>query len=111
MTKALTKPPKSTLEPARPTHTASMDALQSMLMQTLQGVSDGSIDLSSAKVINQLVQTSFNGAKIEADFMRATQRTNSTFFDPNAAPRTTHRASDVEPPNKIPGTHWQGLTR
>lgn len=108
MSKALIKPPKSTLEPARPTYTASLDALQSMLLQTLQGVTDGSIDLSSAKVINQLVQTSFNGAKIEADFLRATQRTHSTFFDPHAQPRTTHLTSDIEPQPQ-PGSHWRGL--
>ena len=79
MTKALTTKtnPQKTV--------ASMDALHDIVMQTLQGTLDGTMDLDRAKAINALVQTGLNGA--------------------------THLTSDAEPASKKPGSHWQGLTR
>ena len=105
MTKALTT------KTNKQSTVASMDALHDIVMQTLQGTLDGTMDLDRAKAINALVQTGLNGAKIASDYMHRTQRTHSAFFEPNALPHTTHLTSDAEPASKKPGSHWQGLTR
>ena len=100
--------PATAATTASDTPTSSMDALQSVLMQTLLGVSNGTLDPADAKVINSLVQTAFNGAKIQAEVMRLTQRTTHKFFDPGALPSTTHLTSDIDPPPQS-GSHWRGL--
>ena len=63
-----------------------MASLQDILMQSLRDVRAGTMSPSNASSVNALAQTLINSAKVEIDFMRATKRTSSQFF--NSAPHT-----------------------
>lgn len=84
-----------------------MASLQSILMQSLQDVRSGKMTASNASSVNALAQTLINSAKVEIDFLRATKRTKSQFFEPpvqNTQERLTKNGGGMV------ATHWQGLT-
>ncbi|MGX5662198.1 hypothetical protein [Diaphorobacter nitroreducens] len=61
---------------------AGMSSLQDILMQSIQDVRSGAMDASKAKAVNEIAQTLINSAKVEVEFMRATKRSESRFFQP-----------------------------
>ena len=59
-----------------------MSSLQDILMQSIKDVRSGAMETSTAKTLNEIAQTLINSAKVEVDFMRATKRSESRFFQP-----------------------------
>ena len=54
--------------------------LRERLFQTIDALKAGTIDIERAKVISDLSQVAINSAKVEVDFIRATDRTESAFL-------------------------------
>lgn len=54
--------------------------LRELLFDTIQGVKNGSVDIDKAKVIGDLSQVMVNTAKVEVDFIRATDGEQSGFL-------------------------------
>lgn len=59
---------------------ANMASLQAALMQAMHDVRDGNLDLDKAKAVNDIAQTLVGSAKVEIDFLRATNSAQSAFF-------------------------------
>jgi len=70
----------------------SITDLREHLFAAIQGVRDGSVSIEQAKTISDLSQVIVNTAKVEVDFMRATERRSSAFLgddedsEPSALP-------------------------
>lgn len=89
---------------------AGMASLQDLIMQSLREVRAGSLDVSQAKAVNALAQTLINSAKVEVDFLRATNRKKSRFFIPSdgdAPERLTSAGAGVV--SRVANGPWQGL--
>lgn len=56
----------------------TMSDLHEKLFNTLDGLSDGSIDVEKAKAISEVAQTIINGAKVEVDFIKATGQSKAS---------------------------------
>ena len=69
----------------------SIDDLRAHLFAAIEGVRDGSLALDRAAQIRDLAQVVINSAKVEVDFIRATDGQQSAFLAPAV----------VEPP-KLP---------
>lgn len=54
--------------------------LRERLFQTIDALKSGTIDIERANVISDLSQVVINSAKVEVDFIRATDRTESAFL-------------------------------
>jgi hypothetical protein len=75
--------------------------LRQTLFNVIKGVRDGSIDLEKAKMVNELSKTIVDTAKVEVDFIKATDADGSGFLEygeelpgaekPGYLGRTTHR--------------------
>ena len=61
----------------------SIDDLRNHLFDALQLLKDGKIDVSQAKAISDLSQTIINSAKVEVDYLRATEQVKGTGFIPD----------------------------
>ena len=82
--------------------TAQLDTvndLRAILFATLRDVRDGKIDLDRAKAVNALAATLVDTARVEVDFIRATDASESKFLAPPDKPLpagitaiTQHRA-------------------
>lgn len=57
-----------------------MAELQSILMQTLKDVREGTVQSDQAKTINSIAQTLINSAKAETEYLRTVKKTGSSFF-------------------------------
>jgi len=57
--------------------------LRELLFDTIQGVKNGTIDTDKAKVIGDLSQVMVNTAKVEVDFIKATDGVDSGFLTSN----------------------------
>lgn len=78
----------------------TIDDLREHLFAAIQGVRDGTVSIEQAKTISDLSQVIVNTAKVEVDFVRATERRESRFL---AAPEMTPQANGAAPPNGIVG--------
>jgi hypothetical protein len=58
-----------------------IDQLRAKLFETMQGIKDGTVDVEKAKLISEIGQVIVNTAKVEIDYIRTTNRTQSQFFD------------------------------
>lgn len=76
----------------------SLNDLRAALFDTLEGVKAGSIDLDKARAINEIGKTLVDTAKVEVDFLRATDGDASSFIQPEQAPRL----------ESVGGTDWPG---
>lgn len=82
-------------------NTHTITDLRRRLFETIDGVRNNTIDLDKAKTISQLSQVIVDTAKVEVEFLRATDGVQSEFLQPSAeAPevpgitgRTIHRIS------------------
>lgn len=72
--------------------------LRAALFETLEGVKAGTVDLDRARTINELGKTLIDSAKVEVDFIRATDGDASSFIQPEQAPRL----------ESVGGTDWPG---
>ena len=84
---------------------AGMSSLQDILMQSINDVRSGSMDASTAKAVNEIAQTLINSAKVEVEFMRATKRSESRFFQNGFEP-TPRKQGGTQ---KIVNGPWTGL--
>ena len=84
-----------------------MDGLQGLIMQSIRAVRDGTLDIDKAKAVNSLAQTLINSAKVEVEFLRATNRTHSPFFVRDTERLTRDGNGVVKTTTNGP---WQGLT-
>ena len=82
-----------------------MASLQDILMQSIKDVRSGSMDASTAKAVNEIAQTLINSAKVEVEFMRATKRSESRFFQ-NGFESTPRKQGGTQ---KIVNGPWTGL--
>ena len=82
-----------------------MSSLQDILMQSIKDVRSGSMDASTAKALNEIAQTLINSAKVEVEFMRATKRSESRFFQ-NGFESTPRKQGGTQ---KIVNGPWTGL--
>lgn len=62
----------------------TIEDLREHLFAAIQGVRDGSISIDQAKTISELSQVVVNTAKVEVDFVRATERRESKFLGAEA---------------------------
>ena len=58
----------------------NLDEVRDILMDTMRGLKNGSIDIDKASGIQALGQTLINSAKVEVDFLKATGSQNETGF-------------------------------
>jgi hypothetical protein len=75
----------------------SLNDLRAALFDTLEGVKAGTIDLEKARAINEIGKTLVDTAKVEVDFLRATEGDSSSFIQPEQAPRLEHAAGGEWP--------------
>lgn len=60
--------------------TDNLDTLRTILFETIRGVKDGTIDLDRARGVNEIAKTLVDTARVEVDFVRATDGDNSAFI-------------------------------
>ena len=58
----------------------NLGTLRALLFETLRGVKDGSLDTERARGVNEIAKTLVDTAKVEVDFVRATDGTESAFI-------------------------------
>lgn len=79
----------------------SLNDLRAALFETLEGVKAGTIDLDKARAINELGKTLVDTAKVEVDFLRATDGDQSTFIQPEQPPRLEQVGGDGAWPGSV----------
>lgn len=67
--------------------------LRKILFETIRGLKDRSIDIDTAKAINETAQAIINTAKVEVEFTRATGINTSTGFLPEKTVSDQPRAA------------------
>jgi hypothetical protein len=60
--------------------TDNLDTLRSMLFDTIRGVKNGTLDIERARGINEIAKTLVDTARVEVDFVRATDASHSEFI-------------------------------
>lgn len=63
-----------------PNDRKTIDDLRAALFATLDGLKDGSVSIDQARAINEVGKTLVDTAKVEIDFLRATDGTTSEFL-------------------------------
>ena len=58
----------------------NLTTLRALLFETLRSVKDGSLDIERARGVNEIAKTLVDTAKVEVDFVRATDGTQSPFI-------------------------------
>lgn len=58
-------------------------ALRTHLFAALQGVKDGTLDLDKARAINDISKTITDTARVEVEYLRATDGCGSAFIQPD----------------------------
>lgn len=84
----------------------NLDDLRVALFATLEGVKSGTLDLERARAVNEVAKTLVDTAKVEVDFLRATDGSQSTFIGTQAPalPDASRRGEVTSPaPNGITG--------
>lgn len=57
-----------------------IQGLRARLFDTIDALKSGTLDVERAKAISELTQVVVNSAKVEVDFLRATERHDSAFL-------------------------------
>jgi hypothetical protein len=78
-----TQPPGNTL-PSEPSQD-TLAGLRAALFDTLRQVKAKSLDLETARGVNDLAKTLIDTAKVEVDYLRLTGENGSHFIDPGMA--------------------------
>jgi hypothetical protein len=60
--------------------TDNLDTLRLMMFETMRGVKDGTLDVDRARGINEIAKTLVDTARVEVDFVRATDGSHSEFI-------------------------------
>lgn len=60
----------------------SISDLREALFDVIAGVRDGSIDIDRARTVNELGKTIVDSAKVEVEFIKATDSNESAFIAP-----------------------------
>lgn len=82
----------------------SIESLRAHLFSALESVKKGQLDLESARAVNELAKTIVDTARVEVDFIRATDGTESAFLSGGKSPATTPELTNSSPlPNGIVG--------
>ena len=76
----------------------TIDDLRRRLFEAIDGVTTGTLDLDRARQISDLAQVVVNTAKVEVDFLRATDGGESPFLRPRSAPP---RIASTDPVNNV----------
>ena len=64
---------------------SNISDLYGALMQTINGLRDGSVSVDQAKAINEAAQVMVNAGKLECEYLKIAERTSSKFLaDKNA---------------------------
>jgi urocanate hydratase len=80
---------------------SNISDLYGALMQTIGGLKDGSISVEQAKAINEAAQVMVNAGKLECEYLKIAERTNSKFLaDKNVAIEET--LEEIEERKKLP---------
>ena len=82
-----------------------MSSLQEILMQSIKDVRSGAMETSTTKALHEMAQTLIISAKVEVEFMRATKRSESRFFQ-NGFESTPRKQGGTQ---KIVNGPWTGL--
>jgi hypothetical protein len=69
--------------------------LRAALFETLQGVKDGTMEIDRAKAVSDVAQTIINTAKVEIDYIRATDANVTTDFIGGTQKRIGGQAPEV----------------
>lgn len=64
---------------------SKIDDLREDLFDTIKGLKNKSMDIDRAKAIAEVAQTIINSAKVEVDYIRATESRTGTEFFPDAS--------------------------
>jgi hypothetical protein len=64
---------------------SNINELRSALFETLQAVKSGTMDIDRAKAVSDVAQTIINTAKVEIDYIKATDANISSEFIGNQA--------------------------
>lgn len=59
---------------------SGLEEVREMLLSAMKQVRDGTIDIDRASTLRDLGQTLINSAKVEVDYLRATDSINATGF-------------------------------
>jgi hypothetical protein len=83
----------------------NIETLRNHLFAALEGVKKGELDLDRARAVNELAKTIVDTARVEVDFIRATDGTESAFLtNGQAAPNPKPQLANAQPlPNGIVG--------
>jgi hypothetical protein len=60
--------------------TDNLNSLRELLFDTLRNVKAGTMDLDRARGVNEIAKTLVDTARVEVDFVRATDGSDSTFI-------------------------------
>jgi hypothetical protein len=58
----------------------NLTTLRALLFETLRSVKDGSMDIDRARGVNEIAKTLVDTAKVEVDYVRATDGNESAFL-------------------------------
>ena len=64
----------------------TIEDLRRRLFAAIDGVTDGTLELDKARQVSDLAQVIINSAKVEVDFVRATDGRDSAFLRPKSGP-------------------------
>lgn len=98
-----------------------ISAVRAHLLATMADLRnpDSKMDVARARAISEVAQTIINSAKVEVDYLRATNQTTTPFLEvpaevhtgtlPSVTPGITRNsADDVKP--MVKRTNWVGMT-
>ena len=78
--------------------TNNIETLRQHLFATLESVKKGDLDLERARAVNELAKTIVDTARVEVDFIRATDGTESSFLtNGQATPNPKPALGDAGP--------------
>jgi len=81
----------------------TIEDLRDHLFAVIQGVRDGAVSIEQARTIGDLSQVIVNTAKVEVDFLRTTDRTDSPFLGANVSRSSqSHQTLTTPPPQVLP---------
>lgn len=83
--------------------------LREHLFAAIAGVRNGTVTIEQAKTISELSQVIVNSAKVEVDFVRATQRNDSHFLAGHVTQIEGTTAATVTPPAAGQATVGNGI--